>query len=191
MPNAYAYIRVSHAEQVESGLSLTAQEQDCRNYWANRLQPKGVEWARLIADEAVSAFKHPLATRKGGRELIGSLHRGDHVIMTRFDRAFRNMRDFLNTYTQLQPPAGPNTSDDQSRGETPSKGGRHSYDGSHYAPRLCRNAKMVSDSFAFMVRGGAGPNCRRGERPGWIPDATNEPPFEDIFRPRNATWRVR
>ena len=30
MPEAYGYIRVSHDEQNESGLSLEAQEQQCR-----------------------------------------------------------------------------------------------------------------------------------------------------------------
>jgi DNA invertase Pin-like site-specific DNA recombinase len=102
MPNAYAYIRVSHPEQVESGLSLEAQEQECQKYWARLLRPRQITWARLIADEAVSAFKHPLPKRKGGRDLLASLHRGDHVIMTRFDRAFRSMRDFLNTYTLFE-----------------------------------------------------------------------------------------
>ncbi len=54
MPNAIGYIRVSHAEQVESGLSLEAQEQDCQRYWDRLLKPKEVAWAKLIADEAVS-----------------------------------------------------------------------------------------------------------------------------------------
>jgi putative DNA-invertase from lambdoid prophage Rac len=102
MPNAFAYIRVSHPEQVESGLSLEAQEQDCQRYWARLLQPKQIAWAKLIADEAVSAFKRLLANRKGGRELLDSVRRGDHVIMTRFDRAFRSMRDFLETYALFE-----------------------------------------------------------------------------------------
>jgi DNA invertase Pin-like site-specific DNA recombinase len=101
-PKPYAYIRVSHPEQVESGLSLEAQEQDCQRYWARLLRPKQIAWAKLIADEAVSAFKRPLANRKGGRELLASVRRGDHVIMTRFDRAFRSMRDFLETYTLFE-----------------------------------------------------------------------------------------
>jgi DNA invertase Pin-like site-specific DNA recombinase len=102
MPNAFAYIRVSHPEQVESGLSLEAQEQDCQRYWDRLLKPKGVTWVKLIADEAVSAFKRPLAKRKGGGELLNSVRRGDHVIMTRFDRAFRSMRDFVDTYAVVE-----------------------------------------------------------------------------------------
>ena len=102
MPNAIGYIRVSHAEQVESGLSVEAQEQDSQRYWDRLLKPKGVAWAKLIADEAVSAFKRPLFDRKGGKELLDSVHRGDHVIMTRFDRAFRSMRDFLDTYSAFE-----------------------------------------------------------------------------------------
>ncbi len=102
MPKAYGYIRVSHAEQAESGLSLEAQRQECERYWDRLLKPKAVAWADLIADEAVSAFKKPLAKRKGGQQLLANLRRGDHAIMMRFDRAFRSMRDFVDTHAALE-----------------------------------------------------------------------------------------
>ena len=102
MIQAHGYIRVSHAEQAESGLSLEAQRQECHRYWERFLKPKAVAWADLIADEAVSAFKRPLAKRKGGQQLLANLRRGDHAIMMRFDRAFRSMRDFVDTYSTLE-----------------------------------------------------------------------------------------
>jgi len=88
MIQAHGYIRVSHAEQAESGLSLEAQRQECHRYWERFLKPKAVAWADLIADEAVSAFKRPLAKRKGGQQLLANLRRGDHAIMLQLMAVF-------------------------------------------------------------------------------------------------------
>ena len=66
MPKAYGYIRVSRDEQVESGLSLEAQEQISRGFWERALRGKGLEWGGLWADEAVSAFKRE--ARRTGKE---------------------------------------------------------------------------------------------------------------------------
>ena len=103
MPEAYGYIRVSHEEQKESGLSLEAQEQQCRRFWERQLRPMGVTWARFLADEAVSAFKKPLFRRPQGQLLLRNLQFGDHdLIITRFDRVFRSMEDFITAYKLLQ-----------------------------------------------------------------------------------------
>jgi len=102
MPEAYGYIRVSHEEQKESGLSLEAQEQQCRRFWERQLKPTGVTWANFMADEAVSAFKKPLFRRPQGQLLLRNLQRGDHLIITRFDRVFRSMEDFITAYKLLQ-----------------------------------------------------------------------------------------
>jgi DNA invertase Pin-like site-specific DNA recombinase len=102
MPEAYGYIRVSHEEQKESGLSLEAQEQQCRRFWERQLKPTGVTWANFMADEAVSAFKKPLFRRPQGQLLLLNLHSGDHLIITRFDRVFRSMEDFITAYKLLQ-----------------------------------------------------------------------------------------
>jgi DNA invertase Pin-like site-specific DNA recombinase len=102
MPEAYGYIRVSHEEQKESGLSLEAQEQQCRRFWERQLKPIGVTWANFMADEAVSAFKRALFRRPQGQLLLLNLHSGDHLIITRFDRVFRSMEDFITAYKLLQ-----------------------------------------------------------------------------------------
>jgi len=49
MIQAHGYIRVSHAEQAEWGLSLEAQRQECHRYWERFLKPKAVAWDKLSA----------------------------------------------------------------------------------------------------------------------------------------------
>ena len=99
MPNAYGYIRVSKPEEETLGVSLPAQEQQCRQFHDRQLARKGVHWAELLVDDGVSAFKKPLPRRKEGGKLISQLLQpGDHLIVTKFDRAFRNMADFVHCF---------------------------------------------------------------------------------------------
>jgi len=102
MPKAYGYIRVSRDEQVESGLSLEAQEQIAHSFWERNLKGKGLEWGGLWADEAVSAFKRPLLRRPNGQKFVTIAKPGDHIVVTRFDRCFRSMLDFVNTFRLLE-----------------------------------------------------------------------------------------
>jgi hypothetical protein len=55
-----------------------------------------------MADEAVSAFKKPVFRRPQGQLLLRNLQCGDHLIITRFDRVFRSMEDFITAYKLLQ-----------------------------------------------------------------------------------------
>ena len=98
MPKCIGYIRVSRPEQVDSGLSLAAQEHAARAYWSKNLASEGVTWCRLIADEGISAFKCRLPDRPGGRELFDLAQPGDHLVFMRFDRAFRSVIDFNHCY---------------------------------------------------------------------------------------------
>jgi site-specific DNA recombinase len=93
---------VSGDEQVESGLSLEAQEQIAHGFWQRNLQGKGLEWGGLWADEAVSAFKRPLLRRPNGQKFVTVAKPGDHIVVTRFDRCFRSMLDFVNTFRLLE-----------------------------------------------------------------------------------------
>jgi len=97
----YGYIRVSKEEQAESGLSLEAQEQTARGFWERSLKPKGLEWGGFWADEAVSAFSRPLLRRPNGQKFVTVARPGDHIVVTRFDRCFRSMLDFVNTFRLL------------------------------------------------------------------------------------------
>jgi len=62
-----------------------------------------VTWANFMADEAVSAFKRPLLRRPHGRKFVTVAKPGDHIVVTRFDRCFRSMLDFVNTFRLLEP----------------------------------------------------------------------------------------
>lgn len=87
----YGYIRVSHDRQKRSGLGLAAQQRKIEQF-AKTL--RGHKLARIFADKAVSARRHPLLKRPQGWQLDQALQAGDHVVMARLDRAFRNLRDF-------------------------------------------------------------------------------------------------
>lgn len=93
----YGYIRVSTDRQADSGLSLKAQANLIGA--AARLAAKqhGLAIGRVFRDPAVSASTRPLIGRPGGRALNEILRPGDHVVIAKLDRAFRNTRDCLNT----------------------------------------------------------------------------------------------
>jgi DNA invertase Pin-like site-specific DNA recombinase len=76
MIQAYGCIRVSHAEQAESGLSLEAQRQECHRYWERFLKPKAVfaEWSSRITSERIKAAQAILRQQRrprGGKRLFG------------------------------------------------------------------------------------------------------------------------
>jgi len=101
MAKTYGYIRVSKEEQAESGLSVEAQEQTARGFWERSLKAKGLEWGSFWADEGVSAFSRPLLRRPNGQKFVTVARPGDHIVVTRFDRCFRSMLDFVNTFRLL------------------------------------------------------------------------------------------
>ena len=93
---------VSRDEQVESGLSLETQERIAHGFWQRNLKAQGLDWGGLWADEAVSAFKRPLLRRANGQKFVTVAKPGDHIVVTRFDRCFRSMLDFVNTFRLLE-----------------------------------------------------------------------------------------
>ncbi len=100
MPTAYAYTRVSTQRQTDSGAGLDAQEQMTRAYYEFRLAPRGVAWGRVYSDPAVSATRLRFLQRPAGAELDQVLAAGDAVIVTKIDRAFRNIADFALTVAE-------------------------------------------------------------------------------------------
>jgi site-specific DNA recombinase len=85
MPLARASIRVSTDEQTISGLGLAAQEAACR-LCAGRL---GLELASIHSDEGVCSVD-PLDKRPALLEAIGSLGKGDILIVAKRDRLGRD-----------------------------------------------------------------------------------------------------
>jgi DNA invertase Pin-like site-specific DNA recombinase len=87
---AYGYARVSTDEQEQSSDN---QIQRLSAY----ISSLGLECGGVFADEAVSASKNPMETRKEGKKLWDLLQPGDMVVITHPDRAFRSQQDSHNT----------------------------------------------------------------------------------------------
>jgi len=91
---AYAYCRVSTPQQQSSGLGIDAQRHSVEVYSSNA----GLELTTTFTDSAVSGSV-PLEQRRAGSELIATLERRDHVILSRLDRAWRSVPDCLHWVT--------------------------------------------------------------------------------------------
>jgi DNA invertase Pin-like site-specific DNA recombinase len=57
------------------------------------------EW---YVDESVSGSKVPFAERPAGKQLLADLERGDRVLVTKIDRAARNVRDLLGLVEEIE-----------------------------------------------------------------------------------------
>lgn len=90
LPRALVYNRVSHLDQTISGLSMEKQREENLKL-AGKIP--GITDVAVFEDESISAFSKPFASRPGAIRLLTDLKRGDHVIIYRVDRAFRNIRD--------------------------------------------------------------------------------------------------
>ncbi|MBL8238699.1 MAG: recombinase family protein [Bryobacterales bacterium] len=90
--NAVAVVRVSSGEQV-LGQSLEQQEDRIRTWSRER----GLELVRVYRQEGESAGSVMFDRRSGGGEILQMIDREEisHIIVTRLDRAFRNVLDCL------------------------------------------------------------------------------------------------
>lgn len=98
-PCAWGYIRCSHEDSKFTGYGMDVQEQAV-NAWVSLLKTSipNLELRDIFRDEVVSAWKVPFLKRPGGKLLDETIAPGDHVIFSRFDRAFRQVKDFLQVY---------------------------------------------------------------------------------------------
>lgn len=95
MPKAYGYLRVSTGQQADAGNGMDAQGDSIRRHFEYKL--KGAfEWGGTFEDPATSG-NTPFGQRTGGVKLMSHLEEGDVVVVAKLDRAFRNVRDCLNT----------------------------------------------------------------------------------------------
>lgn len=90
----YSYARVSTGTQ---GMSLKVQENTLRAY-ATTMQ---MEVDQHFADESVSGSVR-LAERPAGGQLINLLTEGDHLLIAKFDRLFRNSEDALYSINRFK-----------------------------------------------------------------------------------------
>ncbi len=90
--SVYGYVRVSTAEQAgEDKNSLEAQ----RRRILRSAEDNGFKVSRIFSDAGVSG-SIPLSKRPEGGVLVGCLVRGDTLIVSKLDRAFRSASDALN-----------------------------------------------------------------------------------------------
>jgi DNA invertase Pin-like site-specific DNA recombinase len=94
----FTYSRASHLDSVKSGLGLDAQAASTEAC-AVRLIARHASLTRAghFQDNAVSAYKTPFRKRASGGALFRELRSGDHVVVARLDRAWRSVRDMLDT----------------------------------------------------------------------------------------------
>ncbi len=90
-PICVGYVRASTAKQETS---LEVQETQSREY--ARLYLPHIRWIGCVFDAATSA-RIPFLSRVQGCRLSNALRAGDHVVITKTDRAFRNTVDCLQT----------------------------------------------------------------------------------------------
>lgn len=90
------YLRVSHTKSLE-GFSLEVQEAQCRAYAAAR----GWTVVRCYRDEAISGRR--AANRPGLQQLLSEARtvKARAAVVFELDRAFRNLREQLNTEREL------------------------------------------------------------------------------------------
>lgn len=96
MPKALGYIRVSSERQAQTGLGLDAQKEQITKFYEYKYKPLGYEWGGFFDDPATSAGV-AFGQRPGGVKLMIHADPGDVVIVAKLDRAFRNVRDCLET----------------------------------------------------------------------------------------------
>lgn len=99
MTRVALYIRVSHEEQVVSGLSLQAQQEALEKHAKDR----GYSIVDIYADEGITARKQ-LSKRKELQRLLSDVKKDkiDLILVTKLDRWFRNIKDYYTVQEILE-----------------------------------------------------------------------------------------
>jgi DNA invertase Pin-like site-specific DNA recombinase len=88
VPNFYGYARYS----LDKPYPVEDQEEELQRLWKATAEGEGVKWAGVFRDPATHS-NVPLGRRKAGGALLERLRAGDHIAMTKLDRAFCNLRE--------------------------------------------------------------------------------------------------
>ena len=97
--NTYGYVRVSTLQQPNEGDSLETQLRQIKSY--SELKGYSIPIENLITERGVSGSLE-FEKRPEGAKLFASLQRGDVLVFSKLDRAFRNTRNALNTLHELK-----------------------------------------------------------------------------------------
>lgn len=96
-PMVFGYGRVSTQNQYEKDNSVPAQQMRIEHYYHMVLKETGAIWGGFREDgQGISARKSTFAARPGGAKVLSELHAGDHLVVDKVDRLFRNIRDFCD-----------------------------------------------------------------------------------------------
>jgi DNA invertase Pin-like site-specific DNA recombinase len=107
LPFVYGYGRVSHHSQMGDGIdakdptgSLPDQDTRIRAYFGYLSRVGGeMERCRLagvfLEPKAASANRKPFKSRHAGKQIIQHIQAGDHLIVDKFDRLFRDQYDYV------------------------------------------------------------------------------------------------
>lgn len=97
----FAYGRISVDE--EESVSIQAQQMRIDEFYARSLKPQGIQFYPngYFWDIGTSGGRL-MAKRAAGGTLLSTLRRGDHVIISKVDRAYRDMEDALRGLRQLK-----------------------------------------------------------------------------------------
>lgn len=97
--STFGYVRVSTLQQANEGDSLETQLRQIKSY--SELKGYSIPCENLITEKGVSGALE-FEKRPEGAKLFSSLQRGDVLIFSKLDRAFRNTRNALNTLHELK-----------------------------------------------------------------------------------------
>ena len=97
--STFGYVRVSTLQQANEGDSLETQLRQIKSY--SELKGYSIPSENLITEKGVSGSLE-FEKRPEGAKLFASLQRGDVLIFSKLDRAFRNTRNALNTLHELK-----------------------------------------------------------------------------------------
>jgi DNA invertase Pin-like site-specific DNA recombinase len=97
--NTYGYVRVSTLQQANEGDSLETQLRQIKSY--SELKGYSIPSENLIMEKGVSGNLE-FEKRPEGAKLFAGLQKGDVLVFSKLDRAFRNTRNALNTLHDLK-----------------------------------------------------------------------------------------
>lgn len=98
----WVYLRCSHIDSSVSGLGVDWQKKTCMRR-AERLLKENplLTMGDVVYDDAVSAYRFMFRNRPGGGRIFKEAKAGDHILIARIDRGFRNTRDIAETIPTL------------------------------------------------------------------------------------------
>jgi DNA invertase Pin-like site-specific DNA recombinase len=101
MIRCHGYARVSSDEQFNTRLSIEEQKRTIREF----CQANGLDLGRRderLREESASAYHLNFLERPVGKVLDSELQAGDHLVIAKLDRAFRDMANAFNTVQAWQ-----------------------------------------------------------------------------------------